>query len=229
MPQHTHSTSRYLYSLLILLISFSLLQTVKADTGQSSPGNYCPATDILLITAEDLSSSLELLMRSRAAQARGDLTEMTSTLNATGATLQQATSRGAAARTALLIHSIILAKVGDNYEQLLTWFPLLHSAILTLPNDRARSAAEDAVGRAKAIMQGEGTGDPLEQLRKARHFLTCDALYLPLQIALNEQTRLISKIHRNHKAVVAKDYDKIINSLHNAMTFIMENTKSPAQ
>ena len=159
MPQHIQSTSRYLCSLLILLIASSPLQMVKADSSQSSPGNYCPAADILLITAEDLSSSLELLMRSRVAQSRGAFAEMASTLNAAGATLQQAASRGAGARTALLIHSIILAKVNDNYEQVLTWFPLLHSAILTLPNDRAQSAAEDAIGRAKAIMQGEGKGD----------------------------------------------------------------------
>ncbi len=229
MPQHIQSTSRYLCSLLILLISSSPLQMVKADSSQPAPGNYCPAADILLISAEDLSSSLELLMRSRAAQAKGDFAEMASTLTAAGATLQQAASRGAAARTALLIHSIILAKANDNYEQLLTWFPLLHNAILTLPNGRAQSAAEDAVGRAKTLMQGEGTGDPLEELRKARHYITCDGLSLPLQIALDEHARLVSKTYLNHKLLVPKDYDKIIDSLRNAMTFIMENSKNPVQ
>ncbi len=226
MPQHIHSTSLYLCSLLIILISSSPLQLVKADSSQPSPGNYCPATDILLITAEDLSSSLELIMRSRAALARGDLTEMASTLNAAGATLQQATSRGAGARTALLIHSIILARANDNNDQLLTWFPLLHSDILSLPNDRTQSAADDAVGRAEEILQGDRTGDPLKQLRKARHFLTCDGLNLPLQAALDEHTRLIFKIHQKHKPVVAKDYDKIISSLRNAMTFILEHSKN---
>jgi len=229
MPQHIQSARRYLCSLLILLISSSPIQMVKADSSQSLSGNYCPAADILLITAEDLTSSLELLMRSRAAQARGALAEMANSLYAAEATLQQAASRGAGARTALLIHSIILAKVNDNYEQLLTWFPLLHSTILTLPNDRAQSAAEDAIVRAKALMQGEGTGDPLEELRKAHHFLTCDGLYVPLQIALDEHARLVSKIYQNHRLVVAKDYDKIINSLRNAMTFIMENSKNPVQ
>ncbi|GBE08733.1 MAG TPA: hypothetical protein ENG90_02875 [Gammaproteobacteria bacterium] len=54
-----------------------------------------------------------LIMRSQAALVRGDLSEMVNTLNATGAILQQATSRGAGARTALLIDSVIMARPND--------------------------------------------------------------------------------------------------------------------
>ncbi len=226
MPQPIQSTRLCLYSLLILLISSSALQIVRADASQASPGDYCPAPDILLITAEDLSSSLALIMRSRAAQARGDLTEMASTLNAAGATLQQATSRGAGARTSLLLHSIILARATDNNDRLLTWFPLLHSTILTLPDGRIQGAADEAISLAEEILQGDRKGDALEQLKKARHFLSCDGLNLPLQAALDEHTKLIFKINQKHKPVAPKDYEKIIDSLRTAMTFIVEHSKN---
>ncbi|HED15333.1 MAG TPA: hypothetical protein ENI64_00730 [Gammaproteobacteria bacterium] len=222
MPQHFKATNPYLFSLLILLISFLPLQMVYADTTGSSPGGYCPSANILLISAEDLSSSLALIMRSRAAQAKGNFTEMASTLIASGATLQQAASRGAGARTAVLIDSIILAKIDEDYDQLLTWFPLLHSAILSLPNDMAQGSAESAVGNAEAIMKEKQTGNPLDQLRKARHFLTCDGLNLPLQEAIDEQSKLVYKAEHKSTSVVPKDYDKIITSLHNAMTFTLK-------
>ncbi len=224
MPQTIHSTNRYLYGLLILIISFSPLQVVNADTTPSTPGGYCPTTDILLISAEDLTSSLALVMRSRSAQAKGNFTEMASTLIAAGATLQQAASRGAGARTALLIDSIILANADDDYKQLLTWFPLLHSSILSLPNDMAQSAADTAVGQAEGILKENQKGNPLEQLRKARHYLTCDGLNLPLQVAISEQTKLVFKAEHKSKSVVAKDYDKIIDSLHSAMTFTLKRS-----
>jgi len=229
MPQHIQSTSLYLCSLLILLISSSPLQMVKADTSQPSPGDYCPAADILLITAEDLSSSLELIMRSRAAQARGDLSEMLNTLNAAGPMLQQATSRGAGARTALLIDSVILARPNESNQQLLTWFPLLRSALLALPDDYAQDTAEEAVGHAEEILQGDRKGDALEQLKKARHFLTCDGLNLPLQAALMEQSRLFFKIQHRSKQVTTKDYDKILESLRNSINFILEHSKNAIQ
>ncbi|HEC28591.1 MAG TPA: hypothetical protein ENI65_03270 [Gammaproteobacteria bacterium] len=225
MPLHIQSTSLYLLSLFILLMSSSPIQMVKADSTRPVPGNYCPSANILMITAEDLSSSLELIMRSRAAQAIGGLTEMASTLNAAGTTLQQAASRGAGARTALLIHSIILARVNDKNDQLLAWFPLLHSAILALPDDQTQSAADDAVWRAEEILKRDQAGNPLEQLGKAQHFLTCDGLNLPLQAALDEHKRLIIKMSRKLKPVVQKDYDKIIDSLRNTMAFILEHSK----
>lgn len=229
MPQYIQSTSLYLGSLLILLISSLPVQMVQAGSSQASPGNYCPAADILLITAEDLSSSLELIMRSRAAQARGDLTEMTSTLNAAGVTLQQATSRGAGARTALLIDSIILARPNDNNDQLLTWFPLLHNALLALPDDNTQRAADNAIGHAEEMLQGDRKGDALEQLKKARHFLTCDGLNLPLQAALVEQSRLFFKIQQRRKPVSTKDYDKILESLRNTISFILEHSNNAVQ
>ena len=225
MPQHKHSSSLCFYHLLILLVALSPLQVARATSTAPSPGDYCPAAGILLITAEDLSSSLDLVMRSRAAQARGDLPETVNTLTAAGAILQQAGSRGAGARTALLIDSIILAKPNENNEQLLTWFPMLHTALLALPDDAAPRAADEAVGRAEEILQGDRKGDVLEQLKKTRHLLSCDGLNLPLQAARVEQSRLFFKLQKRSKPLTTKDYDKILESLRNSINFILEHSK----
>jgi len=219
----------YPYILFILITGISTAATAKTATTQLTPGNYCPDTSILLIIAEDLSSSLEFVMQSRAAQTRGDQIEMLAMLNASGITLKQATSRGAGARTALLINSVILSRAKENNTQLLTWFPLLHSALLTLPYDAARSAADDAIGGAEEILQsGQGSnpiGNPMDQLRKARHFLTCDDLDIPVQAAIKEQTQLLSQI-RQHKPVATKDFDKFINSLRTALAYVLDNSKT---
>jgi len=214
----------YFCALFILMIGIPTMATAKTTT-QSLPGSYCPDTNILLIIAEDLSSSLNFVMQSRAAQTRGDQIEMRAMLDASGITLKQATSRGAGARTALLINSVILSRAKENNTQLLTWFPLLHSALLTLPYDAARSAADDAIGRAEEILQGDQNADPLDQLGKARHFLTCDDLDIPIQAAIKEQIKLLSQI-RQHKPVVTKNFDKFIDSLRNALTYVLDNSKT---
>jgi len=208
----------------VVVIGIPILSEAKTDTSQSSPGNYCPSSNILLITAEDLSSSLEFVMRSRAAQTRGDLVEMRTMLDAAGITLKQASSRGAGARTALLINSVILSRSDENNKQLLAWFPLLHSALLTLPNDNARNAADEAIGNAEDILQNGQNGDPLNQLKKARHFLTCDGLNLPLQTASKEQVRILSQL-RQRKPVTTKDYDKIVESLRVALSYVLDHGK----
>ncbi len=229
MPQSRRPTiqARFFYPfiLLTLMLCISTTTMAKSSSTQVTPGNYCPSTNILLIIAEDLSSSLEFVMQSRAAQTRGDLHTMQSALDAAGVTLQQARSRGAGARTALLISSTILSRVNENNAQLLAWFPLLHSALLTLPYDDARNAADDAIGRAEEILQDGQNGKPLDQLKKARHFLTCDGLDLPLQAAGKEQTRLLSLI-RQHKPVVTKDYDKIVDSLRTAIAYVLDHSKT---
>ena len=150
---------------------------------------------------------------------------MLTMLDAAGVTLKQATSRGAGARTALLINSVILSRVNESNDQLLTWFPLLHSALLTLPYDDARNAADDAIGHAEEILHDGQNGDPLDKLKKARHFLTCDGLDLPLQAAIKEQVRLLSKIQQ-HKPIVTKDYDKIVDSLRTAIAYVLDHSKT---
>jgi len=224
MPLSIRPRISHPYILLILIICVFTIPVAKASSTQASPGKYCPSTSILLIVAEDLSSSLEFVMQSRAAQTRGDQTEMLTMLDAAGVTLKQATSRGAGARTALLISSTILSRVNESNDQLLAWFPLLHSALLTLPYDDAKNAADDAIGRAEEILQDGQNGNPLDQLKKARHFLTCDGLNLPLQAAIKEQARLLSLIQQ-HKPVVTKDYDKVVDSLRTAISYVLDHGK----
>lgn len=219
IPRRFHS-----YILFTLMMCVSTLSVAKTDITQPAPGSYCPETNILLIIAEDLSTSLNFVMQSRAAQTRNNPAEMLRLLNASGTVLNQATSRGAGARTALLINSTILSRVNESNSQLLTWFPLLHSALLTLPYDEARNAADDAVGRAEEILQDGQSGGAMGQLKKARHFLTCDDLSLPLQAAIKEQMHLLSLIHQ-HKPVVTKDYDKLVDSLRTALAYVLDHSK----
>lgn len=226
MPQHHISNRLYVYSLFILLSILSPLQASNAAPSAPTPGKYCPAPSILLISAEDLSSSLDLAMRSRAALERKDRVETLNTLTAVGGILQQAASRGAGARTALLIDSIIFARSNEGNEHLLTWFPMLHTALLALPDDATPRAADDAVSRAEEILQGERKGDILDELKKARHLLRCDGLNLPLQAAIVEQSRLFFKFQNHSKPLTTKDYEKILESLRSAINFILEQTKN---
>ncbi len=76
----------------------------------------------------------------------------------------------------LLLDAIIQAKAGENYAQMLTWFPLLHSSLRTLSDDAVESAADELIGRAEEIMQGGKEGNPIELLKQARHILACDGL-----------------------------------------------------
>ena len=225
MPQQHTSSRLHVYSLLILLSILSPLQIINAASSALTPGKYCPAPGILLISAEDLSSSLDLAMRSRAALERKDRVETLNTLNAVGGILQQAASRGASARTALLIDSVIFARPNEDNEHLLTWFPMLHTALLALPDDAAPRAADDAVSRAEEILQGERKGDVLDELKKARHLLRCDGLDLPLQEAIEEQSRLFFKFQNRSTPLTTKDYEKILESLRSAINFILEQTK----
>ena len=223
MSQSIRSGIFYSFTLFTLMMCISTIS--KANSAQLLSGGYCPDSKILLIVAEDLSSSLDFVMQSLAAQSRGDQDKMQSALEAASVTLKQATSRGAGARTALLIHSAILSRVNENNKQLLTWFPLIRSALFTLPDDVSRRAASHAIGRAEDILQGDQDGDSLEQLRKARHFLTCDGLDLPLQAAIKGQVLLLSRIQQN-KPVVTKDYDKIVDSLRTAMSYALGRRKT---
>ncbi len=211
--------------LFILMMWISNVSLATASPTQIAPGNNCPGNNILRIMAEDLSSSLVFVMQSRDAQIRGNRAEMLTMLNAAGVTLRQATSRGVNARTALLINSIILSRVNEKNDQLLTWFPLLHSTLLSLPNNASAHAASNAVIHAEEILQDGQKGNAMDQLKKARHFLSCDVLNLPLQVAIKEQIRLSSRIEQR-KPVATKDYDKILASLRTALAYILNQSKT---
>lgn len=202
---------------LVLLLSMP----ISAAEVTAKPGSYCPGTDILLVVAEELSTSLDFAMRSRAAQVDGDLTQATNTLNSAGTTLHLAASRGAAARTILLIDAIIEAKTGENYAQTLTWFPLLQTSLVTLPDQATVRSANDYIASAQDIMQGDKGGDPIDALKKARHTLACDGLDIPFQAAMQAQEALIKMLDKDTKATA---YDTLIESLRNALSYTLENS-----
>ncbi len=224
MQKLTRPGKLHFYILFTLMVCVSTLSVAKTDATQPSPGHNCPETNILLIMAEDLSTSLTFVMQSRAAQARDNRAAMLSQLNAAGVVLKQATSRGAGARTALLINSTILSRTNESNEQLLTWFPLLHSALLTLPDNEITNSADEAIGRAEGILRDGERGNALDELKKASHFLVCDDLSFPLEAAIKEQTQLLSRILQR-KPVVTKDYDKLIDSLRTALSYILNHSK----
>jgi hypothetical protein len=206
----------------ILALSFSMPAACSTTTSPNA-GSYCPGRDILLIVAEELSASLDMTMRSRTALMNSDQATAISNLTSAGTTLHLAASRGAAARTILLIDAIIQARAGVGYARMLEWFPLLQTSLLTLPHDVTLNAADDLIGRAKDIMQGDvKDSDPIESLKQARHMLACDGLDIPLQEAMRAQYNLMKVLGRNTKDSA---YDTLIESLRRALVYALENSK----
>jgi hypothetical protein len=218
--QIAHVSKRLVWPwILFLAVSFSM--SAKAATTSASspePGGYCPSTDILLVAAEDLSASLQLAMDSRAALVNKDQTTAMSRLTSTGTSLHLAASRGAAARTILLIDAIIQSKAGEDYASMLTWFPLLQASLQTLPQDATVSAATELVGKASDIMQSDKGGDALDSLKEARHMLACDSLDIPLQAAIVAQQSLLEQLGPYTKISA---YDSLIDSLHSALVYTL--------
>ena len=199
--------------ILILAASFSL-----PAAAAPKPGHYCPSTDILLIAAEEISVSLDLAMQSRTALINNDLPAAIHDINSSGTALHLAASRGAAARTTLLIDTVIQTKTGDDYTQMLAWFPLLHTSLLTLPDDATVRAVGDRIGHAEDILQGDEDGDPVAPLKEARDLLTCDGLDIPLKDAMQAQEALSKQLNPKTKT---SDYDTLIDSIRRALTYTL--------
>lgn len=185
-------------------------------------GGYCPGKDILFIAAEGLSASLNLAMESRAALTAGDRQTAQDELREAGTTLNLAASRGAAARTNLLIDSVIAAKNDEDYAALAGWLPLLTASLAALPNDGPVREAEDQLNRAEAIMRGDEDGDALSTLKSARHMLACDGLDIPLKEAIRAQQDLVRKFAQG-KGPGPHDYDALLGDLHDALDFTLAN------
>ncbi|MGW8228927.1 MAG: hypothetical protein ACWGOW_08500, partial [Gammaproteobacteria bacterium] len=108
------------------------------------------------------------------------------------------------------------------YAQLLAWFPLLQTSLLTLPNDATVSAAEESIGRAEDIMQGDKDGDAMQSLKEARHMLACDGLDIPLQEAMQAQDVLMKQLNQNTKNIA---YDNLRDALRNALAYTLKNSE----
>ncbi len=204
-----------------LTLSFTLPAIAATSPApQPKPGNYCPAPDILLIAAEEVASSLDLGIRSKAALINNDPVIAASDLDSVGTTLHLAASRGEAARTIMLIDTVVQAKAGEDYAQMLAWFPLLHTSLLTLPNDATVSSAEDWVGRAEDILRGDKNGDPIVPLNEARHMLACDSMDIPLQQAMQTQQKLMKQIGLSQpETKINSAYETLFDSLRSTLTY----------
>jgi hypothetical protein len=215
-----HLTRDLIWACVAVLMLSSAMPAIAAPTSASSPkpGGYCPSKDILLVVAEELSASLELVMRSRTALVNKDQTTAMDALASAGTSLHLAASRGAAARTILLIDAVLQAKATDDYVKMLAWFPVLQASLLTLPQDATVKVATDLVGRASDVMQSDKGGDALQPLREARHMLACDSLDIPLQGAMQAQESLLAQFGEDTNR---NAYDSLVDALRNALVYVL--------
>jgi hypothetical protein len=223
---HSSRSLLLIYISMLALIFSAPVGAATATLAATSPkpGYYCQSPDTLLVVAEELSASLDLVMRSRTALSVKDQAKAINELVAAGTIMHLAASRGAAARTIMLIDAIIQAKTGKDYAQMLTWFPVLHSSLLTLPNDATESAADDLIGRAEDSMQRIEGGDPLKYLSEARHMLACDDLDIPLHAAIQAQGRLLLKLGQRVPPKTS-DYNTLLESLRDALSYTLQRNE----
>jgi hypothetical protein len=225
-------TTKSYVCFIIFLLAFILCAPVVAATPANAaatpkPGNYCQSPGTLLVVAEELSASLDLVMRSRAALREKKQSVAMKEMESAGTLIHLAASRGAAARTIMLIDSITQAKVNKDYTQLLTWFPVLHMSLQTMPEDATTNAADDLISHAEDKLQrieGIEGGDPFKYLSDARHILACDDLDIPLHSAMQAQGDLLTKLGQRTPPK-ASDYDGIIESLRNALTYALQRNE----
>lgn len=211
-------------AILTLLLSTPVVAATHKATGAPGPGGYCPSPDILLVTAEELSTGLDLVMRSRASFVNNHQRMAINQLASAGTVLNLAASRGASARTIQLLDAVMEARTAKDYPQMLTWFPVLHTSLITLPDSAVARAADDQVGNAEEIMQGLEDGDPLQHLSEARHLLACDGMDIPLHSALRAQGRLLGQLTQRNPP--KKDaYDRLLVSLRSALAYSLGHGK----
>lgn len=228
MRRQTLVTKKHLLRLFIALLILSWNVTAattsaKTPAAMPKPGNYCPAPEILLVTAEELSTSLDLVMRSRAALSYKDRAKAASELFAAKTALQLAAGRGAAARTNKLIDAMIQSWSSEDFKQLLTWFPVLKASLLTLPEGAGVSVAEESIGRAEDIMQGFEDGDAMKSLEAAKHMLACDGLEIPLKEAMQAQDKLMQQLKQNANDI---SYTPLRDALRNALLYALNNSQT---
>jgi len=196
------------------------------DVGTPAAGAYCPAAEILDVVVEELSVSLDQLMSAQNALASNDAVAADMALGRAASALALASARGRAARTTRLLDAVLAAKAGEDYTQLLAWFPALHSAFLTLPESAAVSYAGTELGMAEEVLQGDREGNALEHLRAARHYLSCDTLDLPLQQADEALVPLYRTVVQGRKAD-AGAFTAVSAPLRSALQAALQKVQSP--
>ncbi len=207
-------------SFLLFLLSIS--NTTLASNTPIRLGSYCPTADILLISAEELSASINLSLMANSAWLNKKPAVEVSRLISASSSMQLAASRGASSRSMLLINALVEARKGENYTQMLKWLPLLRASLLTIPDDKIVSATQQWLVQAEDIMRGKVKGNPLKPLKQARRVLACDGLDVPLQKAISAQALLLKPEDEKDKE---KNYDAMLTNLRDALSFVLHASK----
>lgn len=164
-----------------------------------TPGDLCHETLVQAVVLEELSLSFALVAKADKAIVDNNFSDAAvAAANATAA-LELASSRGAAARTTRLIDAVLDAKSSEDNKQLLDWFPMLHTAIFHMPSSAYTKAADKALSRSEEILSGDRDGDAFDQLKTARHWLSCDRLDNPLNDARQALSDLSKSLYKHEK------------------------------
>jgi len=235
MKKNRINALKYSFWFYILIAPTTTLFAQPAANDITTVGSYCPGTSLMLVIAEELTVSLDAGLRSKASYINGHTEQAIRELASTGTTLELASSRGAAARTNLLIDAIINANADENYTQLLKWFPLLRSSMQTLPDDPAVMAANNLIDQSEKLMQLKQEGNPIKLLKDARHQLSCNKIDVPIQAALatldqlTQQVVLSAKpasfINQLDRSKNKINYDPFIQSITKALKFTLVRGK----
>jgi hypothetical protein len=184
-------------------------------------GSYCPDAGIARVMLEELSVTLDQVMKAGAAVATDDLRTAELALSRAGTALALSTSRGSAARTALLLDAVIASKASEDYLHMLGWFPAVHTALLGLPEDHRVRQAETEVSIAEEILRGDRRGKPLDHLRTARDWLSCDKLVIPLRQADTALVNLQQTLSRG-KRPAPEDLAAVTSALGRVLDVALE-------
>lgn len=214
-----------LNTLSIALVLFIFATRVYGDSSPE-PGHYCTPLSVNEQILEQLTITLDQVAKAQQAiknKGGGAATDIA--LGRAANALMLASTHGGAARTRRLIGAALTAKGSEDYQQLLGWFPLLNTALLTLPDDPEVRSAGTELGLAEDILQGDSKGNALKHLHMAAHYLGCDELDIPLEQANNALTSLFVKIAQGHTAKPSA-FDKVLTLLRTAMNAMFERYKA---
>ena len=190
--------SAFLASLIVPAVVQAAPDPATASKG-AAPGQYCHETSIQAVVLEELSLSLAMVAKADKAIVDNNFSDAAVAVANATAALELASSRGSAARTTRLLDAVMDAKASEDNKQLLDWFPMLHTAIFHIPTSAYTKAADQAISRSEEILSGDSEGDAFDQLRTARHWLSCDQLDLPLEDARQALSDLSKSLYQHEK------------------------------
>ncbi len=220
------SDTNFCYTLLFVLALLVPATYLHAEA-VSKPGQYCSPLTTDSRVLEELSITLDQVARAQHAMESETGAATDVALGRAASALTLASAYNDAARTRQLINAALTAKDSENYQQLLGWFPLLHKALLSLPDDPEVRAAGTQLGLAEDILQGDSKGDALKYLHTAAHYLGCDKLDIPLKQADEALTPLFVQVAQGHKAKSAA-FDKVLVLLRAALNAAFEQQYNAA-